>query len=179
MTSTTAVDDDDQVRGIGTVLVEELATKARRRGVRTVVGMVLGAKSAVCRPVTGRPRHWGPKVSPDRFTTGDMVPRSLVGEDTLTQPGCDDGTVECPPHPGGERRTGVRLSVDEVHGLRRCRHLLQPAEKLIGVGMDRELVIRHDLGADSHVLAHDLDFSGTLQEVAPPRADGWLASQDH
>ena len=52
-------------------------------------------------------------------------------------------------------------------------------EELVGVGMDRELVIRHDLGADSHVLSHDLDFSGTLQEVTPPRADGLVASQDH
>lgn len=39
------VDDDDQGRGIGTVLVEALVTKARQRGVRTMVGTVLGANA--------------------------------------------------------------------------------------------------------------------------------------
>jgi GNAT superfamily N-acetyltransferase/succinyl-CoA synthetase alpha subunit len=40
-----AVDDDAQGRGIGTVLVEALVTKARQRGVRTMVGTVLGANT--------------------------------------------------------------------------------------------------------------------------------------
>lgn len=40
-----AVDDEDQGHGIGTVLVEALVTKARQRGVRTMVGTVLGANT--------------------------------------------------------------------------------------------------------------------------------------
>lgn len=40
-----AVDDEDQGRGIGTVLVEALVTKTRKRGVRTMVGTVLGGNA--------------------------------------------------------------------------------------------------------------------------------------
>lgn len=39
------VDDEDQGRGIGTVLVEELVTRARQRGVQTMLGTVLGANT--------------------------------------------------------------------------------------------------------------------------------------
>jgi succinyl-CoA synthetase alpha subunit/GNAT superfamily N-acetyltransferase len=39
------VDDEDQGHGIGTVIVEALVSRARARGVRTMVGTVLGANA--------------------------------------------------------------------------------------------------------------------------------------
>jgi GNAT superfamily N-acetyltransferase len=47
-----AVDDDDQGHGIGTLIVEELAARSRRRRVTTMVGTVLGTNTQMFDVVT-------------------------------------------------------------------------------------------------------------------------------
>src|SRR4051812_48552711 len=72
-----------------------------------------------------------------------------------------------------------RLTVDDECQARRQRESAQPAENLLRVGMRRHGFDERDLGADGNDLAMNLDGGTAVDELAPARAFGLVADEQH
>jgi len=78
-----------------------------------------------------------------------------------------------------ERGRRGRLAVHHIGDRRGEGGGGQPADDLVGVGMDREARDVHHLGADLHVPAVNLDRSGPVDQVSGPGSEGREAHHQH
>jgi len=133
------VDDRHQHRGVGTLLLEELARRSRARGISTLVALVLATNAQMAEVI----RHSGLRA--DRHLDGELVVHRIALDDR------DAGDTS-------ERSAARREVVARAQSLRR---LLAPASvAVVGAGTRRD-------GLGHQVVAHlrHARFTGPVHVV--------------